>query len=64
MVTVITQIVTIFLPRASAIKVREAALVTGPRNKNTNAAPGENPFKISAIAIGIEDIHWKTNNNH
>ncbi len=52
--TVSVYIIVNFLPSALPIKVKEAALVTGPTNKKTKAAPGLNPFKISAIAI--EDV--------
>ena len=34
----------------------DAMLVTGPANKNTNAAPGDIPFNIKAIAIGMLDV--------
>lgn len=33
-----------------------AALVAGPANKNTRAAPGFKPFNIKAAAMGVEDV--------
>ncbi len=33
-----------------------AALVAGPANKNTRAAPGFNPLRIRAAAMGVEDV--------
>lgn len=33
-----------------------AVLVAGPARRKTNAAPGFNPFRIRAAAMGVDDV--------
>ena len=33
-----------------------AALVAGPARRNTRAAPGFSPFRMSAAAMGVEEV--------
>ena len=44
------------LPMRDAIVAIDTALMAGPVIRNTNAAPGEIPFIISAVAIGIAAV--------
>jgi hypothetical protein len=44
------------LPMRDAIVVIDTALMAGPVIRNTNAAPGDRPFIISAVAIGIAAV--------
>ena len=44
------------LPMRDAIVVIDTALMAGPVIRNTNAAPGDRPFIMSAAAIGIAAV--------
>ena len=44
------------LPMRDAIVVIDTALMAGPVIRNTNAAPGDRPFIIIAVAIGMAAV--------
>ena len=47
----------IAVTRRPSVRARmpiEPMFVAGPTSRNTNAAPGESPFIMSAAAIGVD----------
>ena len=45
-----------FLPKALFTTNKEAKFTAGPAIRKTKAAPGVNPFNISAAAMGMEPV--------
>ena len=43
-------------PMSDATVVTDIAFIAGPTIRNTNAAPGETPFRMSDAAIGIDAV--------
>ena len=51
-----TEIIVALLPSIDFIAVMETELIPGPAIRKTSAAPGENPFRTNATAIGTDAL--------
>ena len=54
--TVTSYTIAVLEPNAFQMVTNEAALVAGPVIRKTSAAPGVNPFSMSAAATGTEAV--------
>ena len=52
----VTEMIVAFVPSMAFIEVIDTELMPGPATRNNNAAPGLNPFKINAAAIGTDAL--------